>query len=359
MIFLDILRGWFAIAIAVYHYLSWSNSTLYDLPIVKLCGVYGVSCFFVLSGFLFFTLYDYDRLFISMASLTNFFVKRFARVYPLYLIVTIVFIIILAAREPTHIRIIPFIRSIIPLLLLFDPSSAIAQGSWSVVVEIYFYISLPFILALKKLSQIAVYLLLGYFLSLRLSSLLDINIFDFNVNDSSWSSYTQLRTQFFCFVCPLATMRILDSFRKPSSDIYPQPVKTFLVASLSLIFLVLVAFSALYDHQYPYYTAAIIDIFLIFSISMAITCLATFKSVYLPLRDFQVSCGTYSYSIYLLHPLVYQAIHKSSLKLNIAIPPILFLCIFASLTYIASRLSYIFIEQNFQHRLHRLAGIDR
>jgi len=100
---LDILRGVAALAVVLWHWnfffslgtenIQRQDMPLYDsLSILYTSGHFSVDLFFCLSGFVFCWLYA-DRISEKRISAYDFFVFRFSRLYPIY-IVSIFFIII-------------------------------------------------------------------------------------------------------------------------------------------------------------------------------------------------------------------------------------------------------------------------
>ncbi len=124
----------------------------------------GVPVFFVLSGFL--IAYRYSDVATSTKPwIKQYLVNRFARIYPLYFIITV------ANGLYFKLSALPFALNITLLLgyftnYVFNP----APQNWSLTVECTFYLALPLILFLTRkkwplLSQLALFLSIGFLLT--------------------------------------------------------------------------------------------------------------------------------------------------------------------------------------------------
>ena len=109
-------------------------------------GKIAVSYFFFLSGFLLYVVYSQ-----SSFSARQFFAARFARIFPLYIfafVVTVVLILFFLDERPKLITVI--LQGI--FLHAWFPGNALALNypSWSVSVEVFFYLLFPFLLLLSR-----------------------------------------------------------------------------------------------------------------------------------------------------------------------------------------------------------------
>jgi peptidoglycan/LPS O-acetylase OafA/YrhL len=141
-------------------------------------GPLGMSIFFVLSGFvLAYTYFDKE----PIRDYRAFLVKRFARIYPVYLLISLItlpFLVILPAATDA----IGWIYHLLTYLLVIILNIFLVQawfpslfnywidgGTWSLSVECFFYILFPLILSIFKplsIDRLKKLLLILYILSL-------------------------------------------------------------------------------------------------------------------------------------------------------------------------------------------------
>jgi peptidoglycan/LPS O-acetylase OafA/YrhL len=156
------LRAIAAFMVFTYHYPLASDSGVPQwLFSLTRAGNNGVPLFFTLSGFV--ICYNYfDRLTTRpFKNLWPFLVNRFARIYPVYLLVFLVALAITAATEPG--RVLPaVIWQQTMLLQTWNPDVRVLSAliynvpSWSVNVEVFLYVSFPLVawLILKKCRRV-------------------------------------------------------------------------------------------------------------------------------------------------------------------------------------------------------------
>ncbi|HEY4539882.1 MAG TPA: acyltransferase [Faecalibacter sp.] len=186
--FIPALTGYRAIAawiIFIYHFFPFKNvnhtypefisNIIYEFHI-------GVDMFFVLSGFLItYRYYNLDKI-----DFKEYMVNRFARIYPMYFIITLAVFAVAFFKdgEWSQINTLEFIFSITLTKALFSEFhfAGIAQG-WTLTLEEIFYLFAPFYFILIKKSK---YYLIGipiliYIVFYNLSAMVDAdwNIYGF------------------------------------------------------------------------------------------------------------------------------------------------------------------------------------
>ena len=134
---LDALRGIGALCVLVFHYSTRFHELFPQAAHVPFSfpgGNYRVLLFFTISGFaIFFTL---DRI----GSLADFFVNRFARLYPAYLVAMLVTLAVEYADHATRLLIGPFaILANVTMLQGFAFIPEVDGAYWTLTVEIAFY----------------------------------------------------------------------------------------------------------------------------------------------------------------------------------------------------------------------------
>ena len=151
------IRGLAAIWVVIYHFQSFLKDVFGELkwlsPIIDR-GTYGVDLFFCLSGFI--LAYVYFERFLSNPKkgkeIQHFFLKRFARLYPVYLLTTLVALfMILYANFTGHefknfsdnsLSYSNVFRNIAAIQIL-DLSPSLNYPSWSVSAEFFAYLFFP------------------------------------------------------------------------------------------------------------------------------------------------------------------------------------------------------------------------
>ncbi len=142
------LRGFCALLVAFYHLAHW-------LELVELSafGTYGVYMFFVLSGASLAYTYPAAR-FATSAGVWRFLATRWLRLAPLFLLVCIVFLAMLAARDgaaPAGLAWRLLLNATFAFGLVDPATTSIAVGGWSLGIEFVFYLLFPaFALAVAR-----------------------------------------------------------------------------------------------------------------------------------------------------------------------------------------------------------------
>jgi peptidoglycan/LPS O-acetylase OafA/YrhL len=148
--FLDPLRGILALCVAVYHLSVWfeltrSGSGL-NMALARL-GNYGVSAFFVLSGFLLFRTASWAR--IQTEGVGRFWLRRFLRLAPVFYLACIMNVVFHLGMGPD-----PTPRFILENLTLtfgaFHPNHALVTGGWYVGLVALLYFAYPALAWLRE-----------------------------------------------------------------------------------------------------------------------------------------------------------------------------------------------------------------
>ena len=137
-------------------------------------GAVFMTGFFIMSGYVMCYVYS-SKNFSQKREVINFYIKRFAKIYPTYLIGSIIYFIFIKPENSYSIQ--EWIRIALNDILLvqsFFPKMfelGINSGTWSISVEAFFYLLFPIIIVLF-LKKPFTLLSLGLFLSL----VININI---------------------------------------------------------------------------------------------------------------------------------------------------------------------------------------
>ena len=149
---LDLCRGICALGVAAYHMSLWGETDL--LPALKstlaLFGTYGVSVFFILSGYSLAHAYDTDfpgR--IEPGPLAAYFRRRIGRLAPLFVVVVVATLLGKAVLVGKSIDLLTFIANVTLLFGFANPAATPVVGGWSIGVEVVFYVVFPLLLVLR------------------------------------------------------------------------------------------------------------------------------------------------------------------------------------------------------------------
>lgn len=166
---LDPLRGILALCVAVYHLSVWFELTRsgsgQNMAIAKL-GNYGVSAFFVLSGFLLFRTAPWGR--IQNEGVGRFWLRRFLRLAPVFYLACALNVAFRLGMGPG-----PTLRYILENLTLtfgaIHPNHALVTGGWYVGLVALLYFAYPALAWLREKGGLS--FLVGLALGLWLWSL--------------------------------------------------------------------------------------------------------------------------------------------------------------------------------------------
>ena len=159
--FLDPLRGILALCVAVYHLSVWFDLSRSGSGLnmaTAMLGNYGVSGFFVLSGFLLFRTSDWARL--RQEGVGHFWRRRFLRLAPVFYLACGLNLAFRLGMGPQ-----PSWRFVLENLTLtfgaFHPNHALATGGWYVGLVALLYIAYPGLAWLREKGGLAFLLALA------------------------------------------------------------------------------------------------------------------------------------------------------------------------------------------------------
>lgn len=287
---LDYLRGLAAFGIMIYHYLSWTLGKFSADTFMGRLGIYGVSIFYVLSGLTLYYVY-YDKMKPSKEDIVSFFKKRIFRIFPLLWLVTIV-AIILSRKSPDFYSLFLNLSGLFGFIKWDTYFSA---GVWSIGNELVFYAFFPFFILFSKsykpLMALLAITILGLYLYFAFNKLNQ----DLTLSEQ-WRNYVNPLNQVFLFLGGFLIGRFLHNVK----------IKNSIVITLLLLGLILFIF-------YPV-TGDTINLVtgvnrLIFTACCFLICISFYKMTFtLPkfIHKPLTLLGEASYSVYLLHPIVYS-----------------------------------------------------
>lgn len=282
-----------ALAVLVFHYDKWLTGTWDANSLTGKLGVYAVSIFFVLSG-LTLTLSYQNRLQDTLQSLVSFFRKRFWRIFPLLWLATS-FTLLLEedSRSPTDI-----ILNFTGLFGWLNPSRDIATGAWSIGCELVYYGLFPPLLFLAQRSRTAFAAIFGAFWGIGIWASLAWFSDDNSNQQEWWEAYVQAGNHAFFFVGGM----MIGIFR-------PEGIRVPKGVWRRLFVLSLLAFSCWPVGSDAFHLISGQNRILLSFLTLCLVMAYFFSKIELAGHFHKVFSwlGAVSYSLYLLHPLVYRA----------------------------------------------------
>lgn len=325
---LDFLRGIAASIVMCGHYYVWFGAPT-SPPITLLKFItYSVSIFYVLSGITLYSVYNRSFQF-NFQSFVIFAIKRIFRILPLLWIATTLTIIITDVSPTLRLLFYNYTG-----LFGFIPErDGIARAAWSIGNEMIFYMFFPlYILMLKFKWKVLFYVAM-------LASLVPAIYISFIVIDpaktpaTEFTHYIHPLNQLFLFVFGIW---VAYKFARTNVNI------TFIKILLLFFFIAFILFPITRS----------IDIFAgVERMALCLICIVICTCIYKlqydnlsPIIEKPLAfLGETSYSIYLLHPIIYRLMIDTFDVESLPVTISMFLCILPTL--VASYLVYQFIEK--------------
>jgi len=328
---LDYLRGISALGIMLFHYKLWNYGIEPSESAFTRIGMYGVSIFYVLSGLTLYHVYS-DKLNSNLDVVLNFYGKRILRIFPL-LWLSIALTILIQRQLPESSLLFSNLSG---GFAFYNWEKTITYGAWSVGNELSFYLLFPLlILFLRRWNSLFYVLLVLSFAFLVYYAFYEI---DPHVEFiQQWKIYTNPLNQFFLFISGVGVGALLKKSRLKSIQ-----AKIILLISLLIFILYPTA-----GERVELVNGVNRLVFVFASIGI---CAGIYKSNFVfpaVINKFLLMLGHASYSIYLLHPLVYRFVNKifTIIGERYFVVPVPVLIVIAAATTIA--FSY-FVYLNFE-----------
>ena len=288
---LDYLRGLAASGVMAYHMSLFTFGESDSSTFIARVKIYAVSIFYVLSGLTLFI--ANAKLQLNKQSITIFYLKRFFRIFPLLWLATIFTYLLKTNQDMYSIKHLIVNITILPGMIRSDAFEA--NGAWSIGNELFFYVFFPVLFFLNKAKQI-------YFIAALLAILAAFALFTFKLLDPNitlgfqWFRYVNPFNQFFFFAIGIYIATL------------PKPAKWLIKIAPLLIIVFLVGITCYPATGEP--VALVTGITrMVLSALTILMCYMFYISEFqfLPslLKKFLKYLGDASYSIYLLHPLIY------------------------------------------------------
>lgn len=289
---LDYLRGVAAFGIMIYHYLSWTFGKYESDTFMGRLGIYGVSIFYVLSGLTLYFVY-YTKMKPNKVQLKDFYKKRIFRIFPLLWLVTIVSII-LSRQIPNWWDLF---LNLTGLFGFINWDKYFSTGVWSIGNELVFYAFFPFFILFAKKSKVLFLLFSGlifslfiYFSFFKLSTSIQLT--------DQWRDYINPLNQVFLFLSGFLIGYIFQEIKINNT------ISILMMIGAFVLFI-------LYPIEGDSVNLVTGSNRVILTVCCIIICLSFYKlSIQLPnlIHKPLTFLGESSYSVYLIHPIVYSVV---------------------------------------------------
>ncbi len=320
-----------ALAVLIFHFDKWLTGAWDAASVQGKLGVYAVSTFFVLSGLTLSLVYE-TRLDASLKSWGLFFRKRFWRIYPLLWLATAATLLI----DNSQREIQDIVLNFSGLFGFVNPAKDIATGAWSIGCELVFYAGFPTLLLLARWNRMAFLGCFLLFLGLGVWTAFYSFGPDKTLQSDWWPVYAQSINHAYFFVGGMA----LGVFRKELGAL-PRSYWQILLALAALMFVYWPV------GQAPF---ALVNGWnrVVFS-GLTILAVAAWFQGRIVLKglphQFLTWLGAVSYSLYLLHPLVFRGIKSVFSKIGFGDGYWGLYLVALAATLVLSHLSYFLLEK--------------
>ena len=331
---MDYLRGLAALGIMCYHYSWWWYDIHFESnDFLGVVGIYGVSVFYVLSGFTLQWVYG-QRIKVD-SDWKLFFRKRFFRIYPLFILVTL---LTLATS-----KIWPDWRTIVynftGVFGFFAWDRSIAAGGWSIGNELVFYALFPLLIIRTPRLTWKVLVLFTAVAVLHIYFAFGVMQSDLPIVQQ-WRGYSSPLNQLWFFFAGILLCNLLQGRVMKSVWGY---------VSIILVFACLIFYPAYGDQAHIVQGWQRIA----FSLLMLLLVAAFYwiKPITISWLHRSLSwLGACSYSIYLIHPIVYKVIKIGNdhvISSVVALPVWFLLCTSVITTGLLAHFVYHRLEKYF------------
>lgn len=290
---LDLFRGICALGVAAYHMSLWSDVDLSPVfkTILILFGTYGVSVFFVLSGYA--LAYAYENDFpgcIEPGPLAAYFRRRIGRLAPLFVAVVAATLIGKAVLGGKSIDLMTLLANLTLLFGFANPADTPVVGGWSIGIEVVFYVVFPLLLLLRGrlISMLAAAVLLTAWISTDLARAATLS--------QGWNQYVSPANHW-VFFCAGVYARLYAARWRIAAPL------ALIVIGIGLLVALAASLGASELQIVTGWRRALL-------VPISVAVIALVAKVEVKSRSLQSIClamGGASYPLYLVHPLVFFA----------------------------------------------------
>lgn len=332
---LDLCRGLCALGVAAYHLSLWGGTELSPSAraALALLGTYGVSVFFILSGYS--LAHAYERDFpgrIEPGPLGAYLRRRIGRLAPLFVVVLLATLAGKALLGGRSIDLPTFVANATLLFGFVNPAATPVVGGWSIGVEVVFYIVFPLLMvwpgrALPVLLAAAL-----------MTAWVSVDIASRPALADAWGSYVMPANHWIFFCAGVYARLHADRLRLASGTSLALIAACIVVATLS-------ALGASELELVTGWRRALL-------VPLSVAVVALVGNLAVSHGGLQVLCsamGGASYPLYLVHPLVFFAL-KSRLDMGTVTAWLGLVLAVLVLAFLADR----FVDSSIQRRIKRM-----
>ena len=286
-----------------YHYYNWSIGLGSNTALGRI-GIYGVAIFYILSGLTLYIVYQHTLKF-TFNSVLSFWIKRFFRIFPLLWFVVTVSVCL----QHHHPGIIKLFLNYTGLFGFLRPQAYISMNLWSIGNELVFYSLFPLFLLLAKNQSKLFYLILLLSILIGLYFAFDV----LNVQKSlasQWGNYINPFNQLLLFV---GGIFIGKNAQYINVARHQKVIIALLLLSIAaFIFYPVPALAN--GERINLVTGINRMVFVVICYIICFCCFHQNQILTAFIDKPLVLLGEISYSVYLLHPLVYSAVIRLNHK---------------------------------------------
>jgi len=291
-----------ALAVLIFHFDKWLTGTWNAATVQGKLGVYAVSTFFVLSGLTLTLVYEHilDR---RVKTWARFFQKRFLRIFPLLWLATTATLLMEETSRPGSVIFLNYTG----LFGFINPAKDIATGAWSIGCEWVFYAAFPTLLLLSKSSRILFLMVFGGLVAWSVWAAFAWFSPEKSLQSEWWEAYVQAPNHIFFFVGGMA----IGIFRARLARLQ-RPVWLITLAAMTLLFVMWPIGSEPY-HLVSGWNRVFFSLFTLILVTAFFNSNLIFEGLVHRCLSW---LGAVSYSLYLLHPLVFRVIRALTERLG-------------------------------------------